>query len=161
MRSKPTASELQRRRMKAGRLLLKGVHQSEVARRVGVSPEAVRKWRLKLEAGGLDGLVNGRRGRPAGLDAARRRALARLLKQGAVMQGFATELWTLPRIGQLIRRHFGLSYSDSQVSRILSAMHWSCQRPSRRALQQDPAAVRRWKTKRWPALKKTAPASAG
>lgn len=147
--------------MKAGRLLLKGVSQSEVARRVKVSPEAVRKWRVKLETHGLDGLVNGRRGRPAGLDASKRRELAKLLKQGAVMQGFATELWTLPRVAQLIRRHFGLSYSDSQVSRILSAMDWSCQRPTRRALRQDPKAVRQWKTKRWPALKKTAPASAG
>lgn len=155
------ASDLQRRRLKAGRLLQQGVHQSEVARRVGVSPEAVRKWRLKLEAEGPGALKDGRRGRPAGLDQAQRRELVKALKVGAVMQGFPTELWTLPRIGALIQRLFGKRYSDSQVSRILSAMEWSCQRPTRRALQQDPKAVTDWKAKRWPALKKTPETSAG
>ncbi|WP_157572697.1 helix-turn-helix domain-containing protein, partial [Nevskia soli] len=79
------ASDLQRRRLKAGRLLQQGVHQSEVARRVGVSPEAVRKWRLKLEAEGPGALKDGRRGRPAGLDQAQRRELVKALKVGAVM----------------------------------------------------------------------------
>ena len=138
MAEQKKASDLQRRRLKAGRLLQQGVHQSEVARRVGVSPEAVRKWRLKLEAEGLGAL-----------------------KIGAVMQGFPTELWTLPRIGALIQRLFGKRYSDSQVSRILAAMEWSCQRPTRRALQQDANAVAHWKAKRWPALKKTPEPSAG
>lgn len=155
MGAEQKAAELQRRRVRAGRLLEKGIHQSEVARRVGVSPEAVRKWRLKLEAEGPAALKNGRRGRPAGLDEAQRRELAKALKAGAVAQGFPTELWTLPRVGVLIRKLFGLKYSDSQVSRILAAMAFSCQRPTRRALQQDPKAVAAWKAKRWPTLKKT------
>ena len=155
MADRQKSSELQRRRLRAGRLLQKGVAQSEVARRVGVSAEAVRKWRLKLEEDGPEALKNGRRGRPAGLDELQRRELVKALKTGAVMQGFPTELWTLPRIGTLIQRLFGIRYSDSQVSRILAAMEWSCQRPTRRALQQDAKAVANWKAKRWPALKKT------
>jgi hypothetical protein len=41
MKRKNKTSELQRRRLKAGRLLLKGVTQAEVARRVGVSRPSV------------------------------------------------------------------------------------------------------------------------
>jgi len=65
------------------------------------------------------------------------------------------ELWTLARVGRLIERRFGLKYSASQVWRILSAMHWSCQRPAGRARERNEQAIRQWKHKRWPALKKT------
>jgi transposase len=38
---------------------------------------------------------------------------------------------------------------------LLRALGFSCQRPAKRALQRDEAAIRQWRTKRWPALKKT------
>jgi transposase len=158
MKRRDKAKDLERRRLRGGRWLLKGVPQAEVARRLKVSRPTVLVWNERLRAGGLAALKNRPRGRPAGLDLKQKAELAKALKAGALAEGYATELWTLPRVGQLIRRRFGLSYSDSQVSRILAAMDWSCQRPSRRALQQDPRAVREWKAKRWPALKKTAPA---
>jgi transposase len=69
---------LERRRLQAGRWMLKGLSKAEVARRVGVSPSAVTAWGKRLEAEGLQALKSrGPRGRPAGLDAAQRRALAR------------------------------------------------------------------------------------
>jgi putative transposase len=77
------------------------------------------------------------------------------LKRGAVAQGFPTELWTLPRMGQLIGKLFGRRYSDSQVSRILASLGFSCQRPTGRAMQRDEKAIRQWKRTRWPVLKKT------
>ncbi len=102
----------------------------------------------------------GRWGRRRGLDDAQRQALAEALKAGALAAGFATELWTLPRIGVLIQRLFGRRYSDSQVWRILQGMGFSPQRPTRRALERDEAAIRQWK-KRWPGVKKTPQRKAG
>src|SRR5689334_12933634 len=154
MKRKNKASELQRRRLKAGRLLLKGVTQAEVARRVGVSRPTVFAWTKRLQQGGLAALSNGVRGRPSRLDNAKREQLAQALMAGARAHGYATELWTLPRIAKLIEQRFGFSYSISQVSRLLAAMGWSCQRPDKRALQRDEKAIARWKDKRWPALKK-------
>jgi transposase len=81
--------------------------------------------------------------------------LLKVLTEGALAAGFATELWTLRRVGQLIERRFARSYSESQVWRILVALGFSCQRPSGRALERNEAAIRRWKQTRWPALKKT------
>jgi transposase len=159
--SEKTGVRLQRRRLRAGRLLLRGIAQAEVARRVGVTRTTVSDWNEKLNAGGLQGLKRRPRGRPPGLDAAQRRALIERLKEGALAHGFATELWTLPRVGKLIERRFGRRYSESQVWRILMALGFSCQRPSGRALERNEAAIRKWKQQRWPALKKTPRNKAG
>ena len=154
-KSEKVGVSLQRRRLRAGRLLLGGVRQAEVARRVGVTRTTVSEWNEKLNAGGLQLLKRRPRGRPPGLDAVQRRALIERLKAGALAHGFATELWTLPRVGQLIDRQFGRAYSESQVWRILMALGFSCQRPSGRALERNESAIKKWKQQRWPALKKT------
>ena len=81
---------LQRRRMRAGRLLLRGVPQAEVARKVAVTRTTVSTWNEQLSAGGLPALKRRPRGRPSGLDAQQKIGLVRLLKDGALAQGFAT-----------------------------------------------------------------------
>jgi len=155
MKREDEAKQAERRRLKGGRLLLKGVTQAEVARRCAVSRPTVSEWNRRLERGGLQALRNATRGRPARLDEKMRAQLAQLLMAGARSQGYATELWTLPRIAKLIEQQFGHTFSISQVSRLLAAMGWSSQKPERRALQRDEKAIRQWKAKRWPLLKKT------
>ena len=155
------AKELSRRRLRGGRLLQGGVAQAEVARRVGVSRTTVSEWNERLADGGLEALRARPRGRPAGLDAQQRRTLMRALKDGALTAGFATELWTLPRVGNLIERCFGRRYCESQVWRILMSLGFSCQRPSGRALERNESAIKQWQQKRWPALKKTPKSKAG
>jgi transposase len=157
MKRTDKSKQLQRRRHEAGRLLQKGVAQAEVARRMGVSRATVSDWNRRLQQAGIAGLNNGLRGRPPRLDAAKREKLAQALLTGARSHGYATELWTLPRIARLIEQGFGFTYSTSQVSRLLRAMGWSCQRPDKRALQRDEKAIAQWKYRRWPALKKTPP----
>lgn len=141
--------------MRAGRLLLGGMAQSEVARKVGVTRTTVSDWNRQVISGGLEALQRRPRGRPSGLDAQQRTDLVRLLKEGALAQGFATELWTLRRVGQLIEEKFSRRYSESQVWRILVSLGFSSQRPTSRALERDEGAIRRWKRVRWPELKKT------
>jgi transposase len=136
-------------------MLRDGVAQAEVARRVSVTRTTVSEWNAQLQEGGLGALKSRRRGRPAGLQEAQRRELMRALKSGALAEGFATDLWTLPRVGELIKRRFARSYSESQVWRILVALGFSCQRPSGRALERNESAIQRWKQTRWPVLKKT------
>jgi transposase len=136
-------------------LLLRGVAQVDVAREVGVSRATVSNWNERVSEGGLEALRRRPRGRPSGLDAAQRSELVRLLKAGALAQGFSTELWSLRRVGQLIEEKFARRYSESQVWRILMGLGFSCQRPTGRALERDEAVIRRWKRERWPALKKT------
>jgi transposase len=96
-----------------------------------------------------------RLGRPERLSAEQRRDLIRLLKEGALAAGFPTELWTLPRIAQLIDSKFAVTLVPSSVWRLLGRLGWSVQRPSGQARERDEGAVRTWKSKRWPELKKS------
>lgn len=154
-KSQKLAKDLQRRRMRAGRLLLNGVVQAEVARRVGVTRTTVSTWNRDLAQDGLEGLKAGVRGRPSRLSEEQRSELLKTLMKGALAEGFPTDLWTLARVGVLIERHSGHRYSESQVWRILIALGFSSQRPSSRALERNEPAIARWKRERWPALKKT------
>ena len=154
-KSQKVTKQLQRRRMRAGRLLLKGMAQAEVARRVGVTRTTVSVWNRDLQQGGLDGLRAGVRGRPSKLSKTQRAELLQALLQGALAEGFATDLWTLPRVGVLIERRWQHRYSESQVWRILRGLGFSSQRPTSRALERNEPAIKRWKRERWPALKKT------
>jgi len=156
MGNKEQLKSLERQRLKAGRLLLKGVSQAEVARRVGVARSTVCGWAQRLEQGGLDALRSrGLRGRPASLGDSDRKHLRQLLLAGAMAEGFPTEVWTLPRVRKVVTRHFGVTLSEPQIWRVLRAMDFSPQRPARRARQRDDLAVEAWKKEIWPRLKKT------
>jgi len=147
---------LEQRRLKAARLLNQGVHQSEVARRVGVHRQSVSRWARQLEEAGRAGLKKaGRAGRKSKLAAADLKRIEQRLKQGPEALGYATSLWTSHRVADLIEQECGVRYNSAHVWRILRQLGWSCQRPVGRALERDEEAIRHWKKQRWPALKKT------
>src|SRR5437773_3335272 len=155
MKHKRDFKALEQRRLKAVKLLKQDVSQAEVARRLEVSRESVSRWAAEFEANGKEALKRKRLGRPAQLDERERRELTQALVQGAMANGFPTELWTLPRVAKLIARRFDVHYSTGHIWHLLRGLGFSCQRPAKRAVQRDEAAIRQWRTKRWPALKKT------
>ena len=91
------------------------------------------------------------------VSAAQLAGLERLLKDGPEVLGYETGLWTLPRVRKLIEQQYGVRYNPSQVWRILRQLNWSCQRPSKRALERKEPAIRRWKRVEWPRIKKSLP----
>lgn len=155
MGTKRDLKALEQRRLRGARLLRRGYAQAEVARMCGVSRQAVSEWAQALNAGGRSALRTKRLGRPPSLGTRERDELVRLLKAGALAQGFATELWTLNRVGELIARRFHVRYSHTQVWRLLGGLGFSVQRPTKKAIERDEAAIERWKKQRWPVLKKT------
>lgn len=100
-------------------------------------------------------------GRPAQLEASQLEGLRAALLQGPLVHGFGTELWTLKRVRTLIARLYGVTFSEVHVWRLLGALGFSSQKPERRAIERNEEAVRTWKRKTWPALKKSVPASDG
>lgn len=157
MGTKRDLKALERRRLRGVRLLKRGYTQAEVARLCEVSRQAVSEWAQALATGGKPALRAKRLGRPPRLGPRERDELVRRLKQGALAQGFATELWRLARVGELIARHFGVRYSHTHVWRLLGGLGWSAQRPAKKAIERDEAAIAAWKQKRWPVLKKKPP----
>jgi transposase len=155
-------SALERRRMKAVKLFEQGCSKAEVARRCGVSNQSAGRWHAAWAAGGSQALKHpGRAGRQSRLQPLDRVQLAADLLSGPEQTlGHATALWTLPRIVALIGQRFGHRYSTAPASRLLRQRGWSGQQPARRALERDEQAIRVWKQRRGPAIKKK-PAAKG
>ena len=147
--------ETVRRRLRAGRMLLAGKAPAQVAQAVGVARQTVYRWKAVLNEGGLDALrTMPLPGRPARLDEQQLQALGRMLLDKPTDHGFGTELWTLKRVGVLIKRQFDVRLRQTQVWRILGALGFSVQKPERRAIERDEDAVQTWKRTTWPGLKK-------
>ncbi len=143
------------RRFRAAELCQLGWKQRDIALALGVTKGAVSLWLKRVREGGVEGLRHRKpSGAPPKLTPEQRGQLLTLLTQGAESFGFRGDLWTQPRIAQLIRRQFGVSYHPSQVGRILRAAGWSRQKPVHRASQRDEAAIQRWREQEWPRIKK-------
>ena len=149
--------EVTKRRVRAGRMLQRGMAPADVAERVGVARQTVYTWKNALDEGGLDALRQSQRTGPQSqLDEAARARLREVLLESPTAPGFGTELWTLKRVRQVIQRLFGVRYSQVHVWRLLGRLGFSSQKPEKRALERDDVAVRAWQQRTWPALKKSA-----
>ena len=146
---------LERRRLKALKLLKQGYNQSEVARRVKVCSQTVSRWARAVSAGGEKALSSaGRAGRKPLLDDQQRARLVGRLLEGPERLGYETPLWTCHRVAHLIEEEFGIRYHSGHVWKLLRQLNWSPQRPVGRALERNEEAIEHWKRKTWPGIKK-------
>jgi transposase len=156
MRPFGSGEQLEKRRRQAIALLQDGTPYREVARRVDAAVSSVVRWQQAYRRDKRNGLrARPTPGRPCRLSATQQQQLKALLLRGAGAAGYATELWTLRRIGEVIRKRFGIRYSPVGVWALLRhGLRWSWQKPERRALQRDEATIAQWKRDEWPRIKK-------
>jgi transposase len=149
---------LQVRRLRAAELFAIGVRQAEIARQLGVSPQAVSIWHASWKAGGTDALCSrGPTGPTPKVSDAQLGQVEQALLKGATANGFVGELWTLNRVGTVIERLTGVRHHPAHVWAVLRhRLGWSVQRPVRRATERDQAAIDRWVAKDWPRIKQNA-----
>lgn len=145
------AEALKARRLEARRLLDEGVSQAEVARRLKVSRQSVSRWAEQPRRTLAKVKRQGRRSR---FDETARAKLRKALLAGPQAAGFSGELWTVPRVRELIAQRFGQRFSQVHVWRLLGQLGFSPQRPVGRARERDEARIADWKTKQWSRLKK-------
>jgi transposase len=106
----------QQRRVGAATLFRKGYSQAQVARELGVSRQTASRWAVAWDAGGKTALAGaGRTGRRCRLSGDYCSRLEAILLAGALAQDYETDLWTLRRIAQIIRREFGVTYHVGHV----------------------------------------------
>lgn len=148
-------SESAKIRIQAARMLEKGISAARIAEELGVARTSVQRWKKILATHGIEALkAIPEAGRPGQLNEADLKWLSLALREGAVAHGFGTDLWTLKRVNQLIRKRFGLKYSDVHVWRLLGKLGFSSQKPERQAKERDEEAVQLWRKKTWPKIKK-------
>ena len=155
MRPRGTSQWLEKRRRRAVALLAKGLQPVEVAHQLGVDRRSVRRWKAAYRKRGEVALkARPAPGRPCRLAAKAQQRLVRLLLKGARAAGFATDLWTCPRVARLIQERFGVRYHVDHLGRLLHGLGFSPQKPQRRALERDEAAIAHWIKHDWPRIKK-------
>lgn|SRR3990167_461077 len=138
-------------RLSAIKLHQEGVAVPVLAKSFGVGRQAVYKWLQKFKRQGRKSLyaVTGN-GRPPILNESYFSELKTLLKKPATKLGYTTDLWSGPRVEHLIRKRFKITYHAKHIPRLLRRLGLGMKFPERRALEQDPKALRLWKKKRLP-----------
>lgn len=145
---------LEWRRRQAVSLHQQGWQESAIAAALNVSASAVSKWLRAVRTSGTEALVaHARPGRPARLSEEQQRLIPDFLWHGAEAYGFRGEVWTCPRVAAVIKEELGVSYSRSQVSRLLKALEWTPQVPITQAIQRDERAIQQWREEVWPEIK--------
>lgn len=129
---------------------------ADAAEAVGFSVRTIELWLTKSRHGRkLSALMSKKApGAKPKLTAAQQRRLTRLLERGPEAAGFTGQLWTAPRIGELIEREFGVRYHAKYLPTLLRSLGWTPQKPKRRAIERDEEAIAHWVRRDWPRVKK-------
>src|ERR1700757_1303505 len=145
-------------RLRAVQLLKEGNEAAVVARMFSVSRAMVFRWQQKYDEGGPVALETKKTPGPASrLSPTQMSQLYAIITRCDPRQlQFEFGLWTRKIIRDLIRKQFGVKFSDVQVGRLLTKMGLSPQRPLYRAYQQDPERVAEWKKSIYPKIRKLA-----
>ena len=126
MRPHGSPKVLEQRRRRAVALKEQGCGPVQIARLLNTTPQSVGRWLACYADHGADGLAaKPVPGRPPKLTLRQRRALARCLLKGARAFGFGTDLWTCPRVAQVIRQRYGVNYHVDHLPRLLRALGFS------------------------------------
>ncbi|MGW4895711.1 IS630 family transposase [Kitasatospora sp. NPDC004240] len=152
----PSAQEALRLRAVAG--LVEGRAREDVASVFRVSLKALDGWWAKWLDGGREALI----GRPRGQRVGEQQVLSEA-EQAAVRQavldhqpcelGLSGQLWTRSQVGALIAKLYRVHLTEPGVGKYLRRWGLSFQRPDKRAVEQDPEAVRGWLEEAWPAIR--------
>ena len=115
-----TRDEMESRRLLAAQDLQRGLSQSQVARKFGVSRTTASRWYRSLSGKGLESLRKRRApGRPSRLAPDQLHAIAEVYRTGARAAGFEADRWTTARFADAIFVRFGVRYDPDHVGRIM------------------------------------------
>lgn len=143
--------------MRAWDLAQQGWKHRDIATALDASEGAVSRWLAVGRRGGPEALRSHPAPGPLGkLTAEQLRLIPDFLWHGAESYGFLGDVWTCERVAGVLDEEFGISYSKSQVSRLLKRIGWTPQVPITRAIQRDEEAIQRWRVELWPKLREKA-----
>ena len=96
-------ADLEARRLQAAELFAQGRTQAQVAHQLGVSRQSAHIWYARFQQGGVDALRSrGPTGPDPKLSDTQLAKVEEALLQGAMANGFDTDLWTLERVAVVI-----------------------------------------------------------
>jgi transposase len=115
-----TRDEMESRRLLAAQDLQKGLSQSQVARKYGVSRTTASRWDHAIDGHGVEALRKRRApGRPSRLKPEQLQLAAQIYQAGPRAAGYANDRWTTERFAGAILRAFDVRYDPDHVGRIM------------------------------------------
>src|SRR3954453_24171962 len=161
MRDKGSPAELEHRRLLAVQRVLEGYSPQEVAEFLGVDPRSVRRWVAAYRQEGGPGLrARPAPGRPPKLTTTQEKIVRRWLADKPTEHGFATDLWTGPRLALMIRQEFAIGLNPNYLTVWLRRRGFTPQKPRRVPRQRDPEEIAAWLQTQWPRIQKRPDAGA-
>ena len=155
MRPQGSAPELERRRKRAVQAVKEGSSVAEVARVLGVSDRSVRRWVAAARDDGHEALdAVPHPGPKPRLNKTQQRQVLSWFRRSPSEFGFATELWTAPRVAHLIREKFGVEFHPRYINEWLTKRGITPQKPERQARERNPRKISAWRSRTWPSLQK-------
>ncbi len=152
-----TPAELEHRRLLAVQRVGEGYTSEEVADFLGVDPSSVRRWVAAFRHQGAAGLAACPvPGRPPKLTATQEKIVRRWLAYNPTDYGFATELWSAPRLCLLFEQEFGVKFHPDYLGTWLRQRGYTPQLPRRVHREGDDREIARWLAKDWPRIKRKA-----
>ena len=146
-------------RYKAVEMFLNGVSKIDISKQLCVSRKSVYKWVKAYNKSGENGLENCKRGRPKGSQL-KPWQCAQIVK---IITDYCPDelsmpffLWTRESVSLLIHQKFNIKLSKWTVGRYLEKWEFSPQKPSRRAIEQNPQAIEKWLEFEYPMIQKLA-----
>jgi len=132
MRPRGDPKTLERRRLKAIRLVTEGNSPGKIAAQLGVGRRSFNRWLAAYRSRGIEGIAAlPTSGRPCKLSSEDRERLIRMVLESASRFGYSAGLWTSPRIADLIQRQFRVSYHVNHISRLLHSLGFIVENPKR------------------------------
>lgn len=133
-----------------------GYTEDALAQILGLARETVCRWWTAYQGGGLDAIPSRRTGRPKGdtlLTPHQQKRIPELLTAHRPDQlGVKAVLWTRRAVAALILQEFGIVVAERTVGTYLRRWGFTPQKPRRKARKQDPAEVKEWLEKTFPAV---------
>jgi transposase len=144
---------LEEMRVVAVRMVERGIRVEDIASSMRLNRSTVFGWIHRFRQSGLDALRSTKApGAKPKLEAPHFSKLIRILHHPATRYGFASDLWTGPRVRIIIRKTFGINLHPKHMPRFLRRLGLVRRTPEPRALEQDLKAVRQWKRRILPRI---------
>jgi transposase len=137
-------------------LVNRGNTEIVVADLIGVGRRTLQVWIRHYRQHGISGLVKGPYlGGRSRLTQDQKAELSGIIAAGPEKAGFDTGVWIASMVVKLVRDLYGVSYSSSQIGRILHELRFPLQYPTRKPSKADEKAEEQWRTEDLPAIKKS------
>ena len=126
----------------------RGMVAADIAAVVRMHEESVRRWLVRYQAEGLEGLTDApRSGAPPRITRAYREQLVALVRRRPRALGLPFSLWTGERLADVLAERTGIRASRTSIYRLLNAAGIHLNRPQHTITSPDPEYAvkkRRW-----------------